>query len=97
MTGKRKDRNQVEIESALRSVGAHVIDMTPHPKAGFDLLVVFRGHTYIAEVKDPLQPPSARKLTDGELTRKAEVEGRSVKYNILMSVDDALQMVGVKI
>ena len=62
----RVDRNQPEIVAALRNAGA-VVHCTHQLGGGFpDLFCNFRGRIFGFEVKDPMQPPSARKLTDGE-------------------------------
>lgn len=62
----RVDRNQPEIVAALRKAGA-VVHCTHQLGGGFpDLFCNFRGRIFGFEVKDPLQPPSARKLTPGE-------------------------------
>ena len=62
----RVDRNQPEIVAALRKAGA-VVHCTHQLGGGFpDLFCNFRGRIFGFEVKDPLQPPSARKLTEGE-------------------------------
>ena len=86
------DSNQSEIVSALRKVGAAVV-ITSQLKNAFDLLVMYRKRIYIVEVKDGSLPPSARKLTDGEMKCKKLVESVGVKYHIITSVDEALKMV----
>ena len=63
--GNRRDSNEAEIVTALQAVGAHVYRMhTP-----VDLLIRFRGHTYLQEVKAPgrkkrLQPSQVQCLND---------------------------------
>lgn len=86
------DSNQSEIVAALRKLGAAVI-ITSQLKNAFDLLVLFQSRIYIVEVKDGSLPPSARKLTDGEMKCKRLVESVGVKYHIITSVDDAVKMV----
>lgn len=50
--GGRCDRNQPEIVSALRSIGASVL-ITSNQGGGFpDLVVGWRGHNYLLEVKE---------------------------------------------
>ena len=62
----RVDRNQPEIVAALRKAGA-VVHCTHQLGGGFpDLFCNFRGRIFGFEVKDPMQPPSARKLTPAE-------------------------------
>lgn len=62
----RIDRNQPEIVSGLRKAGV-VVHCTHQLGGGFpDLFCNYRGRIFGFEVKDPKQPPSARKLTDDE-------------------------------
>lgn len=86
------DRNQSEIVSALRKVGAVVV-ITSQLKNCFDLLVAYRGKLHIMEVKDGLLPPSARKLTDGELKCKESIESVGCKYNVVLSADEAIKII----
>lgn len=95
MTRKRKDANHRDIVEALEKSGVHCIDMTGDPAIGFDLLLIYRSHKEIVEVKDGDKPESARRLTDGETNRKTEVERRGVPYRIVESVDDALRLMGI--
>lgn len=44
----RKDANHNEIVKALRNVGAYVYDI----ELPVDLLVGFKGHTFLVEIKD---------------------------------------------
>jgi hypothetical protein len=90
----RKDANQPEIEQALRSVGAEVIDCTIAPDLGFDLLVAFRSKLHVVEIKNPKQPLSKRKLTDGEEKRKKQLEYKGVKYNVIETTDEILRLIG---
>jgi hypothetical protein len=48
---KRIDQNHVEIVHALRAVGASVLSLHTLGKGAPDLLVGFRGCTYLLEVK----------------------------------------------
>jgi len=52
MRGRRTDANQSAIVSALRAVGASVVDLSAVGKGCPDLLVGFRGRTYLLEVKN---------------------------------------------
>ena len=86
-TAARVDGNQAEIVKALRGIGASVL-MTYQLKNCFDLLVGYRGHNFIMEVKDPKQPPSKRKLTEGEEGFRASWRGGI--YHIVESADQAI-------
>ena len=63
----RVDRNQAEIVSALRQIGATVQPIHMVGRGCPDLLVGFRSRNYVLEVKDGAKVPSARKLTPDEL------------------------------
>jgi hypothetical protein len=88
------DRNQPEIIAALRKAGAHVIP-THQLKNAFDCLVFYCGRTMVVEIKDGTKPPSAQRLTDGERKCRDAIESRHVKYHIITSVDEALQMLDI--
>ena len=87
----RTDSNQQEIVTALRRLGAVVL-MTHQLKNCFDILVCFKGSTYMVEIKDGSLSPSQRKLTPGELQFKAKIESVNCKYWVIESVEDALAM-----
>lgn len=70
----KKDRNQTEVVNALRKAGLSVA-ITSSMGDGFPDLVVAkrtgvlswdRPRTVLIELKDPSQPPSARKLSPDE-------------------------------
>lgn len=92
---RRVDANHPHLVELARRCGAHVVSMTSHPEAGFDLLII-RGETFICEVKDPAQPPSGRQLTEGEQKRKRAVEDAGGHYHIIQSDDDLLRLFGLK-
>jgi len=52
MRGRRTDANQASIMAALRQVGATVVDLSAVGRGVPDLLVGFRGQTYLLEVKN---------------------------------------------
>jgi hypothetical protein len=63
---KRVDANHSEIVRGLREIGATVQSLAALGKGAPDLLCGHRGRNYLFEIKNPLQPPSKRKLTDAE-------------------------------
>jgi hypothetical protein len=90
----RKDANHAAIVRLLQQVGAHVIDAAAAPTLGFDLLVVYRGRTYIMEIKDGSKPPCERQLTPNEQEQQAALARHGVEYHVVLSEDDALRVIG---
>ena len=91
-TKARKDDNHDDIVNALRKIGAVVISIH-QLKDAFDILVAYRGKLFVVEIKDGNKPPSKRKLTEGEVKCKNKLEGVGVTYNIVYSVDEAIELV----
>ena len=83
----RIDANQDQIVSALRAAGA-VVRIVTQGNGLPDLLVGYRGHTILMEVKDGRKAPSARKLTEAE--QKFFDEWRGGMLRVVESVDEAL-------
>lgn len=92
---KRVDSNQTEVVKALRSLGAEWIPTSGDPKIGMDGILCFRGKVHLVEIKNGELSASRRRLTDTEKDRKAQVERAGVKYNVIESVEDALELIGV--
>jgi hypothetical protein len=87
------DRNHAEIAQTLRRVTS-VLDVHRYPQMGCDLIarhVRTRAPVFI-EIKDPQKTPSARKLTDNELTTWRIFP---LNYAVCLTVDDALKAVGL--
>ena len=72
----RRDVNEQRVTAALRACGAYVKQINDEGLA--DLLVFYRGHTLILEVKDGDKPPSARALTPAEAKFHAEWPGQNL-------------------
>jgi|TARA_R110000823_G_C15726432_1_gene479257 hypothetical protein len=87
----RVDKNQKEIVAALRKAGAKVKHVYT-VKNLFDILVYYEGITYNVEIKDGLKS----KLTEGETKCKEDLESVNVKYWIVRSIEDALNMIKIK-
>ena len=81
------DDNQNEIVAALRKAGA-TVRIISQGEGIPDLLVGFKGLTFLFEVKDGNKPPSARKLTP--LEEKFFMEWRGGMVAIVNSVEEAL-------
>ena len=62
----KTDANQTSIVKELRKLGASVFPMSNLGSGYPDIACGWRGANYFFEIKDPKQPPSARKLTDDE-------------------------------
>ena len=92
MTFSKRDGNEAAILAALRGLGVwhRQLDRT----SGFDLLLCWRGQSWIVEIKDGSQPPSARKLTPNEYRTRAELEAIGVGYHVCESLDDVLRVIG---
>lgn len=85
----RVDENQGLIVKALRACGATVRIITQGDGIP-DLLVGYRGHTILLEVKDGNKPPSARQLTTAEQIFFDQWTGG--KLFIVNSVEEALEV-----
>ncbi|GAB2866134.1 hypothetical protein [Hymenobacter ruber] len=88
-TVARVDSNQPEIVNAVRRIGASVLHLH-QLKNCFDLLVGYRGKTFLMEVKDPSQPPSKRQLTEGEAAFRDSWRGSA--YHIVHTADEAIKI-----
>jgi hypothetical protein len=86
-TASRVDANQPAIVKGLRAIGASVLHLH-QLKNCFDLLIGYRGQTFLMEVKDPSQPPSKRKLTEGEEAFREAWRGSP--YHVIHTVDEAI-------
>lgn len=83
----RSDANQVEVMAALRKVGASVFSLHRVGQGCADLLVGFRGRTYLIEVKakNGVLTPSQVKFIDswtGDLV------------HVVRNIDGALRAIG---
>lgn len=86
------DRNQPTIVQALRKAGASVQPLHTVGRGCPDILVGFRGINYLFEIKDPLQPPSARVLTKAEADWHAEWRGM---VRVVETAEDAFRALGI--
>jgi hypothetical protein len=84
----RRDANERRVIDALRACGAYVKQINDEGLA--DLLVFYRGHTLILEVKDGAKPPSARALTPAEQKFHDEWPGQNLY--IVTSEHEALDI-----
>ena len=84
----RRDANEDQIVSALEACGAHVEKINDAGR--FDLLVWYRDHTLLLEVKDGKKPPSAQKLTPAEQKFHDRWPGKNL--HIVNGVEAALDL-----
>lgn len=95
----RVDDNHPAIRAGLRQIPGITVADTSAVGNGFPDLVVGgkcqcgRPTNYLAEIKDPGKPPSARWLTP----RQAEFHaGWRGQIQVVYTMDDALRMIGVR-
>lgn len=88
---RKVDNNQAELVKQIRKIPGVSVFLTHTQGKGFpDAVIGYRGRTYLAEIKDPAQPPSKRKLTPDE-------EGFHEKWTghiaIVETLDDVLKII----
>ncbi len=84
--GKHVDANQLQIVKDLEAIGC-VVKEIGWP---VDLLVGYRKHNFLIEVKDPDKPPSERRLTDDQVDFFKEWRGQVRKVE---TSDEAIALV----
>ena len=82
----RVDDNQSEIVSAFRNLGWYVLIIS-QLKNCCDIIVSKDGRTIAIEIKDGSKPPSAQKLSKGEVKFKDEWQG---EYRLVVCISDVL-------
>jgi hypothetical protein len=91
----RIDDNQKEIVKALRQVGCEVLSLAPIGSGCPDLLVGYRGHLHLMEVKDGSKPPSQRVLTPLEkIFHDRWTAVADWQIHVVYSMEDALVAIG---
>jgi Holliday junction resolvase len=85
----KTDRNQTEVVTALRQVGASVQSLAATGKGVPDLLVGYKGINYLMEVKDGNKVPSAQKLSIDQEHWHSVWQGT---VHIVKSIDEALKI-----
>ena len=89
-TPHRVDGNHAEIVTALRGIGASVLDIHDLGHGAPDLLVGFRAVNLLLEVKDGRRSPSQKKLTKDEQAFFDTWRGAAY---IVYSAADAIEVV----
>jgi hypothetical protein len=88
----RVDANQPEIVAGLRAAGCTVAAAHAVGRGFPDLVVGYRGCTYLLEVKDGDKPQSARKLTPAQVDWHGEWRGHVA---VVCTLGEALDAVGI--
>ena len=89
----RVDANHEQVVVALQAAGATVQSLAAVGQGVPDLLVGFQGKTLLLEIKDGKKPPSARRLTEQQITWHGAWRGGPVA--IVDGPDAALRALGV--
>ena len=84
----KKDANHNEVADAFKSLGYSVLDVS-QLKNCCDLIAAKGKRTIAVEVKDGSKPPSARKLSSGEMQFKADWCG---EWALVESVNDVIEL-----
>lgn len=82
------DDNHKDIVEAFRKMGAAVLDIHTIPNC-CDVAITYRGVSVMVEIKDSAKPPSARKLTEGEVKFRDYWVAHGGKWALVESVEDA--------
>ena len=89
---KKKDNNHNEITAEFKRLGCGVKDV--HSLPNFcDIIVCYQGETVMVEIKDGSKPPSARKLTSGELKFSDEWTAKGGKWACIETIGQARDLV----
>ena len=89
---KKVDANQRFIRAELLKAGATVTDLSAVGKGCPDLLVGYKGRTYLLECKDGRVAKSHRKLTPDQVVWHESWQGE--KAHIVLTELDALRTIG---
>lgn len=92
----RRDFNHGAIVDAFKSMGAMVYDASADGGGMSDLVIAWRGHFLLVEIKDGAKSPSRRKLTPAQIIFHGEAAMRGCKVHIVTNVDEALALLGAR-
>ena len=93
MRAAKADANQSEIVKALRQMGCTVQHLHMVGAGCPDIMVGWRGETFLLEIKDGNKPPSARKKTDAQVIWHDAWRGKPVA--VVCNIREALEAIGV--
>ena len=88
----RTDANHARVVKALLDAGAFCQSLAAVGVGCPDILVGFRGETFLIEVKNPEAPPSDRVLTDAQKKFHRLWRGRPIA--VVETPDEALRVIG---
>lgn len=89
--GRRKDKNQNEIASILKSMGVEVIDLSQVGDDIPDTLLLCRGELSFAEVKNPNNWYGKGGLNDNQ--KRFAIMHKGVKVYVIRTTDDCITFV----
>jgi len=92
MYARRRDGNHASTIAAFKALGCSVIDLGSVGRGVGDLLVGYGGLTIMVEIKNPLQPPSKRKLTKAQEELRRDWTGGC---RLVVTSDDIVDTVAV--
>jgi Holliday junction resolvase len=81
------DLNQKELVKQIRALGGYVLH-THQLKNAFDILVGYRGKTYIIEIKNN----EKGKLSEGEQKCKDGFNSVGVEYHVIWSIEQFIEI-----
>ena len=103
------DENQKDIVTALRRIGCYIVH-THTIKNAFDVIIFFQGRSYHTEIKNGSKLPKyyhglsdqdkrlklESMLSEGELKCMEDMQATGVKYHIVSSIEEAINLVTEK-
>lgn len=93
MRVRKVDNNQPELVKQIRRLPGVTVVLTHIVGNGFvDAVIGFMGRNYLAEIKDPSQPPSKRKLTPDEENFHKQWTGQ---ISVVETIDDVIKILGL--
>ena len=87
MRANRIDGNHKEVVKEFRLLGWHVWDVHDL-KECCDIEVWKNGHSIRIEIKDGKKPPSARKLSKGEIIFRDLCKENTIPWELVTGLDD---------
>jgi Holliday junction resolvase len=90
---RRVDENQKVIVKYLRELGMCVIDLSASGGGVMDLLLCYRGKTWMVEIKNPDKPKADQSLTPAQIRVHKEIADVGCEVHVIRTVDEALALV----